>query len=201
MRITNTSTQHYLGIDPSARGTGLALIIKQEKEPEYQISIRVQPPAEMRGAERLAFIFAAVSTFLAENNVTTLTRTCVEGASLYSVNKETVLSEVRGVLYLLSYLTGGCEPSVIPPSTLKKFVTGNGGASKEEVWDSIRKDTSWEPKNNDEADACGLANLAIALDRPEKTTLTRGQLELVYRLLSGAPKKTIRVKPTRTFDI
>lgn len=48
----------------------------------------------------------------------------------------------------------------ITPSHLKKTVTGNGRASKEEVWESVKLDClarDWpEPRNNDEADAIAL---------------------------------------------
>lgn len=124
----------------------------------------------------------------------------MESASLYSTNRETVLSEVRGVLLLL-VAQKNCETQMVPPTTLKQFAAGNGGASKEEVMAAIRGGGIWEPRNDDEGDACGLCDLSFALANKDTAPLTRNQLELVMQLLDGKPLKPKLVKPKRTFDV
>src|SRR5487761_2302893 len=54
----------------------------------------------------------------------------------------------------------GFDVVQITPSHLKKAVTGNGRASKDDVWEAVKAECvkrHWpEPKNNDEADAIAL---------------------------------------------
>lgn len=52
----------------------------------------------------------------------------------------------------------------IPPTALKKWATGNGGASKEEMTARAR-DFGFRPSNDDEADACLLRQLGLAFQR------------------------------------
>ncbi len=70
----------------------------------------------------------------------------------------------RGAGSKLLHRMGGiiqmaCWPSVnvteIPPTTIKKFITGKGNASKEDVVQAVRT-RGHEPENDDEADAIAL---------------------------------------------
>jgi crossover junction endodeoxyribonuclease RuvC len=51
---------------------------------------------------------------------------------------------------------------VVPPSTLKKFITGKGSAKKEMVILEVFKRWNVSAKDNNEADAAGLAYLGLA---------------------------------------
>lgn len=202
MSIAKTSRQYYLGIDPSAKSTGLALKTVVNGEVKRWDCATIVPPEDYRGAKRLHFIFNEAQNFIIQIGacsgiVCQLTRTCIEGAALFSTNKETILSQVRGVFLLLAYLSGECEPTEIAPTQLKKFAAGSGSATKEEIIKAITESGHWKPDNDDEADACGLADMAHALDYYETITLTRPQLELTLQLLQGKTLKTKLVKQSR----
>ncbi len=201
MSTAKTSRQYYLGIDPSAASTGLALKTIVDGEAKHGDCTTIAPPENYRGAKRLDFIFKETTNYLARRGVGVLgdglTRVCIEGAALYSTNKETILSQVRGVFLLLAYLSGECEPTEIAPTQLKKFAVGSGSATKEEIIKAIAAGGHWKPDNDDEADACGLADMAHALDYYETITLTRPQLELTLQLLQGKALKPKLVKQSR----
>lgn len=64
----------------------------------------------------------------------------------------------------LSHLTAWCEEKSIPykgvgPAAIKKFVTGKGNASKQEVIESI-KHMGFDPEDDNEADSLALLLLA-----------------------------------------
>lgn len=201
MNTSNTSKQYYLGIDPSARSSGLALVTILDGKPHDWDCTTIIPYKDMTGGARLHYIYETAKEFLQHRGVITLTRVCIESASLQSTNRETVLSEVRGIFLLLTYQLGACEAKMIAPTLLKQFVTGTGSATKEEVFHTVTSLGYWNPKNDDEADACGLANIAVSLDHTDKAPLTRPQLELVLRILQGKPLKAKLVKPKQTFDV
>ena len=110
------------------------------------------------------------------------------------------MSEVRGV-FLLLIAQLGCEPTMLAPKQLKKFAGGSGDASKENIMDAITAAGLWHPQNTDESEACGLCDVAYALDHHETAPLTRIQLEMTLQILEGPKIKTKLVKPRRTFDV
>jgi Holliday junction resolvasome RuvABC endonuclease subunit len=197
MHTTKTRWQFYLGIDPSARSTGLALITVRNGNVKCRECITIAPPKDLKGAARLAYIFAEASTFLKRTGTYSLTRACIEEASLHSTNRETVLSQVRGIFLLLVYRHSACEPTGLEPTRLKKFATGSGSASKEEVIKTALYRGDWNPQNDDEADACAAAEVAYALDYHETADLTRPQLELILQLLQGKPLTSSLTNPSR----
>jgi Holliday junction resolvasome RuvABC endonuclease subunit len=199
MHTTKTRWQYYLGIDPSAQSSGLALIALQDGIPKRRDCVTITPPSDLRGAARLHYIFEKSRSFLniQPHGAYPLSRTCIEGASLHSTNRETVLSEVRGIFLLLAYQLGKCEPTKLAPTQLKKFETGSGSASKDEVMRSVLARGNWDPNNDDEADACVAAETAYALDYHETADLTRPQLELVLQLLQGKPLTSSLTNPSR----
>lgn len=61
---------------------------------------------------------------------------------------------------------------VVPPATLKKFITGKGSAKKEMVILEVFKRWGVTARDNNEADAAGLAYLGLAfLGRLEQMTV------------------------------
>lgn len=195
MSAAKTSKQYYLGIDPSAASSGLGLITVVNETPQRWDCTTIAPPDDYRGAKRLSYIFDEAHQFLA--GVHRLTRACIEGAALHSTNRETILSQVRGIFLLLAYRTGECEPTELAPTQIKKFAAGNGSASKKEVMAAIIAEGNWHPQNDDEADGCAAANVAHALDYHENISLTRPQLELTLQLLQGKPLQTKLVPQSR----
>ena len=105
---------------------------------------------------------------------------CYEKASLKSVGRQIELAEVRGVLQV-ACVSFAMDPVGIEPSRLKKFGSGQGGASKDRMIAYATK-TGWDVANDDEADAAHLAFLAYAMHHHKTIRLTRKQLEVLSDL-------------------
>ena len=73
------------------------------------------------------------------------------------------MGELGGVVKLAHATVFGFDPEIVPPTTLKKFVTGKGTASKDDMIAAVN--SKWDPsvKNNNIADAYGLAEYARSL--------------------------------------
>lgn len=66
------------------------------------------------------------------------------------------LAELRGVLLEVCDELNLPEPEFVNPSTLKKFATGDGRATKEQMMRACREKYRYEPPDDNAADACHL---------------------------------------------
>lgn len=67
------------------------------------------------------------------------------------------MGELGGIVKLAHATVFGTDPTIVPPTSLKKFVTGKGTASKDDVVKAVQSKWSNDIKNNNIADAYGLA--------------------------------------------
>lgn len=115
----------FLGIDPSATSTGLTLL---SDDSTYCKTLRIQT-RKLRDAERLHYISEEIKAFIGALSIDL----CVHEAPSYgSVHKEFILGEVLGAIKLtLAQLK---IPLIgVPPTQLKKYFTGAGGATKDSM--------------------------------------------------------------------
>lgn len=168
-----TRSRNYVGIDPSLRSTGIALISVSGNYIVNRSTELLKPPGQMRGTERLVFLRNAAQNFL-KSAMGDSKFSTIEGPSLGSVNRADDLGSVRGVFKIV-LADWGSLPTEIPPTSLKKFATRNGNAKKEAMIDAAKKD--WGVLSEDEADAAWLAEFARALH--DNVSLTRAQLEAI----------------------
>jgi len=98
-------------------------------------------------------------------------------------NKHTLVTLVE-VGTVLRYFLWQCDvPYVeIPPTSLKKFVTGKGNCKKELIIKEIYKRWRHDISSNDEADAIGLAYFGMAIHRIN-VDLPKKHLEAVSKFL------------------
>lgn len=71
------------------------------------------------------------------------------------------LSEMRGILLEVCDELDLPEPEFVNPSTLKKFATGDGRATKVQMIDACREKYRYEPVDDNAADACHLFHYYI----------------------------------------
>ena len=116
--------RYFLGIDPSATSTGLTLLGSDGSCETHLIK-----PRKLRDYERLQYISNDIKSFISGKNIVL----CVyESPSYGSTPKEFILGEVLGVVKLTVSCFG--IPMVgSAPTQLKKYLTGSGRASKQEV--------------------------------------------------------------------
>lgn len=128
-----------------------------------------------KGAERLEWFadtFDALSTAPNRPDLVVL-----EGYAYGRVNKAHELGELGGVVRLALW-RAGIPFVVVPPSTLKKYATGKGNASKDQVLIAAVKRSGIEFNNNDEADAWWLRQ--IGLQQYEVDDPTHVQMPLAH---------------------
>lgn len=69
----------------------------------------------------------------------------------------------------------------VPPTSLKKFVTGSGNAKKEQMLKEVYRRWDIDCKTSDEADAIGLACIGLATN-DEHSTLNKAETEVMKNL-------------------
>jgi crossover junction endodeoxyribonuclease RuvC len=145
-----------LGIDPSLRGTGLALIeFAAGRQPVLLRCLTVRVPPSRTMPEALAEIHRAVTRFMAEFNV----RHVALEQTIYVQNIQTaqILGAARGAAIAAAALHD--RPVFeYPPLRVKQAVVGAGRASKEQMARTVMAFLGHgRTMAFDEADAAGVA--------------------------------------------
>jgi crossover junction endodeoxyribonuclease RuvC len=158
-----------LGIDPSLRGTGLALIEFSSNRPAVLLgAATVRVPARHSMAVALAEIHRAVSGFLDGSEV----RHVALEQTIYVQNFQTaqILGAARGAAIAAAALRG-LPVFEYPPLRVKQAVVGNGRASKHQMQRTIMGLLGHgAPLAPDEADAAGVAVCHALTWREEEQT-------------------------------
>ena len=144
----------YIGIDQKLLRTGV-VILTGSGAILYSIS-----PKPGSTPDRLVQIQHAFSSLL--NRFPTIAAAMMESHSFGSPSRKYDLGAVWGILVCELQKR---EIEILPspaPKQLKKFVTGNRNATKEEVEEAIKNHYGIGARNDDEADAAGLALMARA---------------------------------------
>jgi Holliday junction resolvasome RuvABC endonuclease subunit len=137
-----------LGLDLSLTATGIA-------DPTGRL-FTIKPRGR-RGMQRLAYIRNRILEQVALGT----DLVAIEGYSYASKGSSGVsLGELGGVIRLALW-EAGTPLAEVPPSCLKKYATGRGNASKDEVLVACVKRLGLEPRSNNESDAAWLRAMAL----------------------------------------
>lgn len=143
------------GIDPSLNHTGVVIL----DEKGNLIHQEVIEAKKLRGIERLRFVKDRLMKVLIDHDIKSV---AIEGYSFGSRGRAVFnIGEMGGVLRVALY-EAQIEILDVPPSTLKKFVTGKGNADKEQMRIAIKEKYKIDFDDDNEADAFGLAHYLIA---------------------------------------
>ena len=147
---------YLVGLDLSLNSTGISIygdgVIK---------TYTINPSSKLNQDGKLDFIVDELVhfTFPAYSKVVFF----IEGYSFTQKSASiTILAELAGTLKHL-FRENGVSYYIIPPTTLKKYVTGKGNAKKEQMILGVYKAWNKEFATNDEADAFALMQLGIDL--------------------------------------
>jgi crossover junction endodeoxyribonuclease RuvC len=149
-----------LGVDPGSVATGYGIVERVRGTIVHVAHGTIRPPARAPLAERLAHIQRDLQTTLIEYAPH---RAAVESVFV-SVNARSalVLGQARGAI-LATLGTAGVPVDELATRTIKKAVTGMGGAEKDQVQAMVSRLLGLErPPAQDAADA-----LAVALCRAQ----------------------------------
>ena len=148
-----------LGIDASLTSTGLAW------EQEGRIVTTRVLPGTRKGTPRLAYVMKILTQAVVSHNITHI---ALEGYSMGSHSGRFFsIGELGGCIKLFA-LNRNISILIVSPSSLKKFVAGNGGADKDMMIDAVNRRWDQEIHQNDEADAFGLLKICKAYYDPRK---------------------------------
>lgn len=149
-------TIYSIGVDQSLTATGFVVLDERANIEEKKII-----KSKLKGVERLLELeeelHASLHLYRGDINVV-----YIEGYSFGSrVGQAFSIGELGGIFrrcltkFPVSY-------KVIPPTVLKKFVTGKGNAKKELILKEVLKKWNVDLDDNNLADAYGLARMAWA---------------------------------------
>lgn len=143
-----------LGVDPGLRRTGYGIIETDGYRHRYQVSGQICPkPGSV--PERLGVLFTQL-----DEVIRTYSPDCAAiEASFVAVNAGTALKlgQARGAL-ISACVVQGLEVFEYSPRSMKQTITGQGGATKEQVQFMVQRLLGLtESPQADEADALGLA--------------------------------------------
>ena len=174
----------FVGVDQALRKIGVSVI----RGEEAKLLKLIIPPPDLRDADRLLFLEDALSHAL--EPFPDADGTAMEGQSYNSEGQLDQLGQIGGIVKLLLLKRYRTAPLVVPPATLKKFVTGSGQASKSMMMRATKVYWDLEVAQDDICDAHGLARVAQEFYAPKARY--RHQVEAVNSLRTK--KKSKRVK-------
>ena len=148
-----------LGMDLSLNGSAFAIVEYLEDIDRYHIvnTYLVDNRKAKTHGEKLYNIGQKLNEILSNNEIDIFVRE--KGFTRFNKVTQALYKAVGLVDYIL-YLHKIPNCKELPPTTIKKIVTGSGKASKEEVEKAIRKyikQSDYEFKTNDESDAVAVA--------------------------------------------
>lgn len=158
-----TNGLRVLSIDPGYDRLGIAVIEGDPSRPTLLMSDCVEPP-KGRPEERLAVVFAAVASAIAEYGPDVLALETL----FFSINKKTAIgvAEARGAI--LSAAGAAAVPvREYSPQQVKLAVTGYGGSDKKAVASMVPRLLTLPPKKrlDDELDAIAVGIAALSEGR------------------------------------
>ena len=120
-----------IGIDPSLTGSGM--VVLENEQVKCELLIKSKPPIEKNNVteiERLVLIRDKIISIIKENPPDLV---CIENLAFMA--KGTSLTQLSYLNYAIrAYLwENNIKFLLVAPTTLKKFITGNGRAEKEEM--------------------------------------------------------------------
>lgn len=172
----------YLGIDQALNKIGVCIIENNKSI----VSKRIKTPRSLKGTTRLIFLRNELQTLLApfKNSVT---HASMEAQSLGSIGDIDQLGQINGIVQMVLADAGLEHFFKVPPALLKKFVTDNPQASKQQMMRVSKELWGISFANDDECDAHGLAR--ISEEYVERGSTIRHQIEVILSLLHTRKRK------------
>jgi crossover junction endodeoxyribonuclease RuvC len=167
----------YVGIDQSYGG--FAFVSIDADGTDVSGNLKSFDPKQNTGIERLLSIYQHLFNLFAEAG--DVAHICMEGYSNASKFGREQAGELGAIVKLAIYdyfdrFDDGHGdlryPTIVQPTSLKKFTTGNGTAKKNNMLLAVYKKWGFETSDDNLADAYSLAQLA--------RTLHTGSAELAY---------------------
>jgi crossover junction endodeoxyribonuclease RuvC len=168
---------YVLGIDPSLTGTGYVLLDKKgEIKTQKTIVTKKNGDSALEELNRLILIIDQIELERVEIAV-------IEGLAFMARNTSSLV-QLAGLNYLirLKLKENKIPFTVVPPTVLKKFITGKGNSPKEMMLLETYKRYDESFPNNNVCDAYGLSRIGLALLKEDKK-LTQFQKDVINKII------------------
>ena len=148
------------------------------EEPQFDT---ITPPKGKMGLARLQWLTRKILDVADPTGYQYKCFTVIEGFSYGS--RGSFSREIAGLGYLvrMAFYERSMPFVVVPPSTLKKFVTGKGNSQKSMMLREVYRRWGIAVNDDNEADAVGLAQIGVAL-LYHPVTLTAFQRDVLAKL-------------------
>ncbi|MFI9271836.1 hypothetical protein ACIGXM_14115 [Kitasatospora sp. NPDC052896] len=181
----------YIGIDQSYSAFAIILHVEDPAGPGHvEHLLDFSPERAGRGVARLAHIHRTLlALFEATDIGYDVRRVVMEGYAPASRYNREALGELGAVTKLALAEVFGFDGrvSIAPPTSLKKFVTGNGAAGKDLMLLAVYKKWGAEFSSNDLADAYGLMRIGYALENGTQLKYERDVLDAMRKTPNTGP--------------
>jgi len=182
----------YVGIDPSFTCTGVGAV-SPTKVSHFHFRGPTLKGKRAGGVARLTALQHELQQHLEYlvRNLGPIKHVCIEGPAYAATNRADDLGQLRGVYSVCA--AGFCDTvTVVPPTSLKKFATGSGAATKEKMVKTATEICD-ERLLHDEADALWLAVLARGLE-DATLELKRYQIEVIDGIRNPKVKRRVSTR-------
>lgn len=156
-----------VGLDISLRGPSVCVL---GGEPRGKVgdnqglhvceSALIRAGEDLTGPERLSVVSDALWSWLSSRGQCTRGRLYVMEGYAFSAQSAHSIGEIGGCVRKMIWQSGG-NLLVIPPSTLKKFLTGKGAGDKNIVMKHVFKRWNFDVDDDNQCDAFGCAVLGL----------------------------------------
>jgi len=165
-----------LGADLSLTGTGVSVL--EDGKVKEQTSIKSSPVGK-KAKDEIVRLRTIVSSLMEIVDKYKPDVVVLEGIAFMSRNT-TALAQLAGLNYMVrsALVERGIPFLIVAPTTLKKYVTGSGNASKDVMMLETYKRFGVSILDNNIADAYGLAQVGTAVLNTEHKT-TKFQKEVI----------------------
>jgi len=149
--------EFFVGIDPSLTSSGVIIIDQQGTVIEQKI-VQSHKECYINSEQRVYDVFCQLKYV---TNILKLKSIYIEGLAYMSASP--TLFERCTLLYMLliEFYKHDLTYKIIPPTTLKKYVTDNGRADKSQMMECVNTRWGYSFDIDDLADAYGLARMAL----------------------------------------
>lgn len=182
--LSSNDDNYVVGVDPSLSNTGVTIISNAE---ELCYSIKTKPPKEFSFLAELnrieSIVCQVIDCFKKDKKPVIVV---MEGMAFMAHNT-VALIQLSALNYFLrkAFKDLDIKFIIVPPTTLKKFITSKGNAHKELILLECYKRWNKEFSDNNIADSYGMAKIAEALIDSESNdakNLTKSQQEVINLL-------------------
>ena len=154
-----------LGIDQGLANTGL-VILDNSKGTRVIYKEIFKTSSKDKTEKRIEKIYNHIDKIIKSYHIDIVATEKLYGYSKFTVKKMLIVNMITGIINLLVSQNdiGIIE---IPPKTIKKYITGNGNANKEEVQEEIEKQLGVVFTADHDSDAASIALTARHLIEEE----------------------------------